>query len=84
MGIVVVTLSNQLDKFPPTYIATCGKDPLRDDGKVLEMMLKDKGVKTKSDFYDGMPHYFWVFPGIKRGEEFLMNVCEGVKFVLGL
>ncbi|KAI9647355.1 hypothetical protein NHQ30_003740 [Ciborinia camelliae] len=77
-----VTLSQHLSDFPPTYIATCGKDPLRDDGKVLEMMMKKKGVETKSDYYEGLPHCFWLFPGIKGGEEFLANVCEGVKFVL--
>ncbi|CCD53122.1 hypothetical protein QC760_001544 [Botrytis cinerea] len=81
---VFVTLSNHLDEFPPTYIATCGKDPLRDDGQVLEMMLKDKGVTTKSDYYEGVPHYFWLFPGIKGGDEFLDNVSKGVKFVLGI
>ncbi|TGO69961.1 hypothetical protein BOTNAR_0005g00430 [Botryotinia narcissicola] len=42
---IFVTLSKHLDEFPPTYITTCGKDPLRDDGTVLEMMLKDKGIK---------------------------------------
>ncbi|TGO43338.1 hypothetical protein BHYA_0002g01430 [Botrytis hyacinthi] len=81
---VFVTLSKHLEEFPPTYIATCGKDPLRDDGKVLEMMLKDKGIKTKSDYYEGVPHYFWLFPGIKGGDEFLDNVSKGVKFVLGI
>ncbi|QSZ33964.1 hypothetical protein DSL72_005544 [Monilinia vaccinii-corymbosi] len=81
---IFVTLSPHLDKFPPTYIAICGKDPLRDDSKVLEIMLREKGVKTKSDYYDGMPHYFWVFPDTPFREEFLVNVCEGVKFVLGL
>ncbi|ESZ92801.1 hypothetical protein SBOR_6817 [Sclerotinia borealis F-4128] len=78
-----VTLSQHLSSFPPTYIATCGKDPLRDDGKVLEMMLKDKGIPTKSNHYDGVPHFFWLFPGIKGGEDVLANVCEGVRFVLG-
>ncbi|KAB8303590.1 hypothetical protein EYC80_004989 [Monilinia laxa] len=77
-----VTLSPHLDKFPPTYICTCSRDPLRDDGTVLELLLKEKGVKTKSDFYDGLPHYFWLFPRFKGREEFLANACEGVKFVL--
>ncbi|KAI9048153.1 hypothetical protein LZ554_007948 [Drepanopeziza brunnea f. sp. 'monogermtubi'] len=77
-----VTLSKNLKDFPPTYIATCGKDPLRDDGKVLEAMLKKEGVKTKSDFYDGVPHYFWLFPGVEGGEEFLMNVAKGAQWVI--
>ncbi|KAH7410925.1 lipase/esterase-like protein [Cadophora sp. MPI-SDFR-AT-0126] len=76
-----VTLSKNLKDFPKTYISTCGKDPLRDDGKVIEEMLKKEGVETKSDFYDGVPHYFWLFPGVERGEEFLMNVCKGAKWV---
>jgi len=77
-----VTLSKDLGKFPPTYIATCGKDPLRDDGRVLEMMLKKEGVRTKSDRYEGVPHYFWMFPGIKGGEEFLLNVAKGAQWVV--
>ncbi|CZS89361.1 related to Putative sterigmatocystin biosynthesis lipase/esterase STCI [Rhynchosporium agropyri] len=75
-----VSLSKNLKDFPPTYISTCGKDPLRDDGKIIEEMLKKEGVKTKSDFYDGVPHYFWLFPGVERGEEFLLNVCKGVQW----
>lgn len=77
-----VTLSKNLKEFPPTYIATCEKDPLRDDGIVLEAMLKKEGVKTKSDFYEGVPHYFWLFPGVARGEEFLLNVAKGAQWVL--
>ncbi len=77
-----VTLSKDLKSFPPTYISTCGKDPLRDDGKVLEVMLKKEGVKTKSDFYEGVPHYFWLFPGVERGEEFLGNVVKGAQWIV--
>jgi versiconal hemiacetal acetate esterase len=80
---VFVTLSPRLGEFPPVYIATCGKDPLRDDGRVLEMMLREQGVPTKSHGYEGVPHYFWLFPGIKGGEEFLGNVVGGAKWVLG-
>jgi versiconal hemiacetal acetate esterase len=79
---VFVTLSKDLAKFPPTYIATCGKDPLRDDGRVLEKMLKKEGVKTLSDEYPGVPHYYWLIPGIEGGELFLANVVKGTKWAL--
>jgi len=78
-----VTLSQGLKDFPPTYICTCGKDPLRDDGKVLEMMLKEEGVRTKSDFYEGMPHYWWLFPGVKGADKFFENLVGACKWVVG-
>ena len=56
--------------FPPTYIATCEADPLRDDGKILEECLKNAGVPVKSDYYAGLPHYFWIFPSVTEGQEF--------------
>lgn len=29
--------------FPPTYIVTCGADPLRDDGNIMEHALRNAG-----------------------------------------
>jgi len=76
-------LSKDLKSFPPTYLCYCGKDPLRDDAKVLEMMLKEEGVKTKSDFYEGVPHYWWMFPGIRNAGLFYGNLIQGCKWAVG-
>lgn len=77
-----VTLSENLKEFPPTYVAMCGKDPLRDDGTVLLSMLKDARVKTKEDHYDGFPHYWWLMPGIPGAQQFLEKLVKRVQWAL--
>jgi versiconal hemiacetal acetate esterase len=52
--------------FPPVYICACQFDPVRDDGKVMIKSLAEVGVKTKYDCYVGLPHIFWIFPGIQE------------------
>jgi versiconal hemiacetal acetate esterase len=59
-----------LGDFLPVYIVTCWKDPLRDDGTVLEVMFKEKGFKVKRDHYEGVPHYFWIVLGMEGSVEF--------------
>lgn len=51
-------LAEDLSNFPPTYIVCAEKDCFRDDGKILDFRLRESGVKSKLDFYDGLPHYF--------------------------
>ncbi|KAJ4035299.1 hypothetical protein NW761_014881 [Fusarium oxysporum] len=72
--------SHQL--FPPSYIVTCGLDPLRDDGKVLAESLESRGVPVRRDHYDGLPHCFWVVPTLPESAEFLKNAIQGVTWVM--
>lgn len=77
-----ITVSDEIAEFPPTFIVTTAKDPLRDDGVVLHEMLRDNGVVVKRQHYDGFGHVFWSFPMLKKREVFLRDTCEGIKFVL--
>ena len=68
--------------FPPVYFAACERDPLRDDSIVFEAALKKAGVPTKLDFYKDLPHYFWIFPAIPEGQQFVANLIGGVKWLI--
>lgn len=68
--------------FPPVYFTSCQYDPLRDDSYVLEAALKEAGVPTKHDHYAGMPHYFWIFPGIPEAGEYVGNLLAGINWAL--
>lgn len=68
---------------PPTYISTCGADPLRDDGTVIERALTRLGVPCRLRNYEGLPHFFWIYPEIPTGDTFREDTVEGVRFVLG-
>jgi len=79
-----VILSPTLAKFPPTYIATCGADTLRDDGVLLEEELERHKRAVKRDHYHGYPHVFWAMPGLKITEKFQANLIAGIKWELSL
>jgi versiconal hemiacetal acetate esterase len=68
--------------FPPVYFASCEMDPLRDDSYVMEAALKKAGVPTKHDHYKGLPHYFWIFPSVPEGQQFVGNLIGGVKWLI--
>lgn len=68
--------------FPPTYLVACEKDPLRDDAFVMEAALKKAGVPTKLDYYEGLPHYFWIFPGLPEGQQYVANLLNGVQWLI--
>jgi len=68
--------------FPPVYLTSCQFDPLRDDAYVMEAALKEAGVPTKLEFYKGMPHYFWIFPGIPEAEGYIGQLLGGISWFL--
>lgn len=68
--------------FPPVYFTSCEFDPLRDDAYVFEAALKEAGVPTKHDHYKGMPHYFWIFPGIPEAQGYIGQLIGGIGWFL--
>lgn len=44
---------------PPAFFQVCGLDPLRDEALIYENVLRENGVETKLDVYDGCGHMFW-------------------------
>ncbi|KAJ3543478.1 hypothetical protein NM208_g3559 [Fusarium decemcellulare] len=71
-----------LKLFPPTYLVTCGQDPLRDDGKVLQAALSSAGVPIQANHYDNMPHCFWMVPSLPETKTFLNFLMKGVEWIV--
>ncbi|KJK82478.1 hypothetical protein H634G_02084 [Metarhizium anisopliae BRIP 53293] len=79
---VYVLHSERLTNFPATYIAVCGADPIRDDGLIMEKVLRESGVRTKLQHYENLPHVFWAFACEPENGSFLGDVIDGIAFVL--
>lgn len=69
-------------RFPPTYIATCEFDPLRDDGRIMAHALREAGVPVKYDHYDGLPHAFWFVPQLPETAVFMKQTVAGLEWIL--
>ena len=59
------------------------KDCFRDDGFVLDQRLRESSVRSKLDYYPGLPHYFHMFPQLQVAHEMMAKAVEGSRFVLG-
>ncbi|GAD94128.1 hypothetical protein MYCGRDRAFT_77854 [Paecilomyces variotii No. 5] len=79
--LAALTTVNHAD-FPPTYLAVCECDPLRDDGIILAKMLEKAGAQVRMDFYSGLPHLFWSFPMLPESNEFTEKLIKGVNWLI--
>ena len=52
----LVTPDYILDKFPPTEIFICERDPLRDEGLKFAVKCIENGVKTRVRFFKYLCH----------------------------
>lgn len=71
-----------LKGFPRTYVINTDKEALRDDGTVLEAVLKNLEIPVKRDVMPGLPHYFWCFPVQHAGQRFRDLLIEGARWVV--
>ncbi len=55
---MTVVDSDALAQMPPTFIATAGMDPLRDQGERFADRLREAGVDVESRRFENLPHGF--------------------------
>jgi acetyl esterase len=71
---VAVLLAEDLRGVPPTYLATAGFDPLRDEGNAFADRLREAGVPVVKRQHDDLIHGFASF--ISLGTRFREAVSE--------
>jgi len=71
---IAVLLADDLRGVPPTYLATSGFDPLRDEGNAFADRLRESGVPVVKRQHDDLMHGFTNF--ISLGTRFREAVSE--------
>ncbi|KAJ3488058.1 hypothetical protein NLI96_g3103 [Meripilus lineatus] len=67
----------------PAYIQVAGFDPLRDEGFLYEEVLREAGVRTRLDSYQGLPHGVHnYFPQVGVCQKFDRDFKEGLRWLL--
>ncbi|KAF5564954.1 AB hydrolase superfamily [Fusarium phyllophilum] len=65
------------------YFAICGWDPRRDEAILLDQLLQEAGLSTKSHIYSGLPHGFWTTcPDLPVSKKWLQDLLQGVHWLL--
>lgn len=67
---------------PPAYFAMDGPDPARDEGYLYMDLLSKAGIKTRVDFYAGVPNMFVQFPELPTTAKAGLELAAGVRWLL--
>lgn len=60
-----------------------GLDPLRDEAVLYDRVLRESGVLTRFELYNGYGHMFWTnYPEIQASTKFVEDTLAGVKWLL--
>lgn len=62
-----------------TFIATADCDPLRDEGEAYGHKLAAAGVPTTIRRYMGVPHPFMHMLTVRKGQEYVKDICAQLK-----
>ena len=76
-------LRADLSGFPPTCVVVGGIDPLLDDGLRFAEKLTAARRAVRLLRYDGMPHDFFLFPGLDAGAQAVADVASFLRHALG-
>jgi acetyl esterase/lipase len=60
-----------------------GLDPLRDEAILYDRQLREDGVLTRFELYNGYGHMFWTnYPELEESKKFVKDTLRGVKWLL--
>jgi len=75
----------ELHRLPPTYLATAGFDPLRDEGELLAARIAEAGVPVALRRFDDLYHGFANAVGIGRGgREAMLEIAGALRVGLAI
>jgi acetyl esterase/lipase len=60
-----------------------GLDPLRDEAVLYDRVLRESGVLTRFQLYEGFGHMFWTnYPELEASKRFVEDTLVGVRWLL--